>query len=99
MLSRHTGRDDDDVGAADAGIALGAGKAGVETFDRGGLGDVQRLALGQAFDDVEHDDVAKLLEPGQMGQCAADVAAADECEFITRHHVLHKLRAPPGATP
>ena len=60
-LARHAGGDDDDVGAGDGGIVARAGELGVEPFDRTGLGEIERLALGHAVDDVEQDDVAEFL--------------------------------------
>jgi len=32
-----------------------------------GLGDIEGLALGHAFDDVDQGDVAKLLHAGEEG--------------------------------
>ena len=53
-LARHAGGDDADVGALDRLVGIGAGELGVEAVDRRGLGDVERLALRDAFGDVEH---------------------------------------------
>ena len=58
---------------------------GVEAVDRRGLGEVERLALRDAFDDVEQDDVAEFLEADEMGERAADLAGADQCNLVTRH--------------
>jgi hypothetical protein len=41
--------------------------------------------LGQAFGDVEHHHIAKLLESDQMGERAADLSAADQGDFLARH--------------
>ena len=60
-------------------------KLGVEAVDRRGLGDVERLALRDAFGDVEHHDVAELLEADEMGERAADLAGADQRDLRTRH--------------
>ena len=59
-LARHAGGDDADVGAFDRLVGVGAGDLGVEAVDRRGLRDVERLALRDAFDDVEQHDVAEL---------------------------------------
>ena len=48
-------------------------------------GDVERLALRDAFHDVEHDDVAELLEADEVGEGAADLAGADQRNLLTRH--------------
>jgi hypothetical protein len=45
--------------------------------DRSAFGHVERLALRQAFDDVEDGDVAELAVRGFLGQDSADVAASD----------------------
>ena len=84
-LARHAGGDDADVGALDGVVAVGAGELGVETIDRRGFGDVERLALRDAFHDVEHHDVAEFLEADEVGERAADLAGADQRNLVTRH--------------
>ena len=84
-LARHAGGDDADLGAVDRLVGIGAGQLGVEAVDRRGLREVERLALRNAFRDVEHHDVAKLLETDEMGERAADLAGADQCNLGTRH--------------
>ena len=54
---------------------------GVETLDRRRLDQIERLALRHAFRDVEHDDVAELLEADEERQRAADLTRADQCDF------------------
>ena len=58
---------------------------GVEAVDRRGLREVERLALRNAFGDVEQHDVAEFLEADEMGERAADLAGADQCNLGTRH--------------
>ena len=87
-LARHAGGDDHDIGAFDVGIGIRALELGVEAFDRTGLREVERLALRQAFDDVEEHDVAQLFEADQMRERAADLAAADERNPAARHREL-----------
>ena len=91
-LARHAGGDDDDVGAGDGGVVAGAGDLGVEPVDRAGLGQVERLALGHAVDDVEQDDVAEFLQRGQMGERAADLTGADQSNLLARHGISSALR-------
>ena len=74
-----------DVGALDGVVVVGAGELGVEAVDRRGLRDVERLALRDAFGDVEQHDVAELLQADEMGERAADLAGADQCDLVTRH--------------
>ena len=62
-------------------------KLGVEAVDRR-IAQVQRLALGQAFGDVEQHDIAQLLQADQMRQRAADLSAADQRDFLARHRQM-----------
>ena len=50
-------------------------------------GEVERLALRHALGDVEQDDVAEFLEADEMGQRAADLAGADQCDLVARHGI------------
>ncbi len=90
-LARHAGGDDHDVGAGDGRIVARAGELGVEPVDRAGLGEVERLALRDAVDDVEQDDVAEFLERGQMGERAADLTRADQSNLLARHGISSAL--------
>ena len=98
-LARHAGGDDDDIGAGDVGVGARAGELGVEAVDRRGFGKIERLALGNAVDDVEENDVAQLFQRRQMGQRAADLAGPDQCNFLARHelHHPHRLRRLSGS--
>ena len=51
-------------------------------------GDVERLALRNALRDVEQHDVAEFLEAGEMGERAADLAGADQRDFLARHGLI-----------
>ena len=84
-LARHAGGDDDHVGARDVGVVVRALVLGVEAVDRRGFGDVETLALRNAFRDVEQDDVAEFLQAGEVGERAADLAGADERDLVTGH--------------
>ena len=88
-LAGDAGGDDDHVGAGDVGIVVGAGDLGVEAFDRAALRQVERLALGNALDDVEQDDVAQFLLRGEMGERAADIAGADQRDLLASHVSSH----------
>ena len=58
---------------------------GIEPLDGRQFGEVERFALGRAFDDVEKHDVAEFLQPGQEGQGAADLAGPDQSNLAARH--------------
>ena len=51
------------------------------------------LPWRHAFDHVEQHDFAKLFEPGEMGEGAADLAGADQRNSITRHEIPFRLAA------
>ena len=72
-LARHAGGDDADLRARDRLVGVCAGKGGVEAVDRRGLRDIQRLALRDAFGDIEHHDVAQLFQADEMSERAADL--------------------------
>ena len=73
------GGDHEDVGARRLVVAVGADDPGVEAFDRAGLPLVERLALRNALDDVDHHDGAGEILLGQsLGGRGADVAGADD---------------------
>ena len=84
-LRGDAGGDDADVGAGDVGIVGRALELRVEVVDRAGLGDVERLALGNALGDVEQDDVAKLAHRGEVGQGSADHSGADQRDLLPSH--------------
>ena len=84
-LARHAGGDDAHRGAFDRLVGIGAGEAGVETLDRRRLDEIERLALRNALGDVEHDDIAELLQPDEKRQRAADLTRADQCDLASRH--------------
>ena len=86
-LARHAGGDDDDVGALDVLVVGGAAVLGVEPLDRAELGDVERLALGDALGggNVEQDDVAQFLLAGEQRQGAANLSGADQRDLLASH--------------
>ena len=84
-LARHAGGDDHDIGAFDVLVFGRALESGVIAFDRCGLGQVERLALGHAVNDVEQHHVAELLQRDQMRQRATDLTGTDKGDFLTRH--------------
>jgi hypothetical protein len=108
-LAGDSGGDDADVGAGDVGIILGAGEEGIIALDRAGLGEVERLALGNALGDVEENDVAHFADRREMGQGSADHAGADERDFRASHKGCSSLsfvsrsgtggRTPPNVAP
>src|SRR5262249_8467210 len=100
-LARHAGGDDADGGAVDRVVGIGAGQMGIEAVDRRGLDEIERLALGDAFGDVEQHDVAELLEADEMGERAADLAGSDQRDLGTRNRgkTSGKTREESGGRP
>ena len=84
-LAGDAGGDDAHVRAGDVGIVGRALELRVEVVDRAGLGDVERLALGNALGDVEQDDVAELAHRGEVGEGAADHSGADQRDLLPSH--------------
>ncbi len=84
-FARDAGRDDNDIGARQLGIIVRADDLGVKILDRRGLGDIERLALRHAFDDVEQHDVAEFLQSDEQRQRAANLPGADQCDLVACH--------------
>ena len=53
--------------------------------DRCRLGEVECLALGQPLDDVDEDDVGQTGLGDPLGGGGADVAGADDGDFVASH--------------
>ena len=84
-LAGEAGGDDDDVGAGRVGVVVGADDPGVVADDRRRLGEVEALALGQALDDVDEDDVGEAGLGDPLGGRGADVAGADDGDLVAGH--------------
>ena len=89
--ARDARRHDDHIGILDPAVLVGPGEAGIETFDRRRLGQIQGLALGNPVDDVEKHHVAQLFQAGEESQGAADVAGADQRDLIASHGVTSRF--------
>ena len=66
-LAGEAGGDDDDVGAGSVGIVVRAGDLHVVAHDRGRLGQVERLALWQALDDVDQHHIGQAALGDALG--------------------------------
>ena len=66
-LARNSGSDNDHVGAGDRGIVARTGQSRVDALYGRRLGQIQRLALRYAVDDIEKDDVAELFQRREQG--------------------------------
>ena len=74
-----------DVRARDVGVVAGALQGDVGPEHRRRFGQVERLALGHAVDDVEQDHVAQGLAGGDVGQGAADHSGPDQGDLCASH--------------
>ena len=84
-LARQAGGDHDDVGAGRVRVVVGAHDPHVVAHDRRRLRHVQRLALGQALDDVDEDDVREPRLSDALRGGRADVAGADDGDLGMGH--------------
>ncbi len=82
-LAGQARRDDHDVGAGDAFVAVRAADLRIRSHDRSALGHVEGLALGKSFDDVEDHDVTEFAVCNLRGEYAADISAADQSNLVT----------------
>ena len=78
---------DDDVRAGGVRVVVGAGDPRVVADDRGRLGEVEALALGQALDDVHEHDVGQPGLRDALGGGGADVPGADDGDLVAGHGV------------
>ena len=81
-LARNAGGDDDDVGVGGGGVVVGAGDVDVALFDGHGFEQVERLALGHAFDHVDQDHIGQFLGRDPVRGRCANVAGADDAYFL-----------------
>ena len=86
-LTGHASGHDDDIASGKRLITVRAFHDGIKAFNRARLRDIERLALGNAFSNVEECDVAKLLEAGQERQSAPDIAGTDEGNLVAGHEL------------
>ena len=84
-LARDTGGYDADICARDILVRLCAGHFRIELGGGAAFCDIQRFAFGDAFCDVEENNVTELLERSKMCKRAADLASADQCYFGSCH--------------
>ena len=83
-LAREPGGNDDDVGTGRGCIFVGSDDVHIETFDRTGLQQIKAFALGNAFGDVDEDDVAQFLLSRPDGTIRAHISGADYGDFLTQ---------------
>ena len=73
--------DDNQIAARAGGGVVGAGDLRVKSFEAGRLHHVERLALGHAFDDVDHHDIGELFFCDPLCGCRTDKPRAKYCDF------------------
>ena len=90
-LAGQSRGDHDDVGPGGVRVVVRAGDPGVMADDRGRLGQVERLALREPFDDVDQDDVGQAGLGDTLGGRRADIAGADDGDLVAGHVVVELL--------
>ena len=88
-LPRKPGGDDDDVRSGGLVVGVRAGDVRLVADDGAGLVEVERLALRQALDDVDQDDVRVVALGESLRGRRAYVACAYHCDFLS--HLLDPL--------
>src|SRR5262249_22041125 len=97
-LARDSCGDDADVGAAEVRIVVRSLHLDVPALHRTRGGEVERLALRQALDDVEQGDVGEPFQGAQVRERTADHPGADECDLLPCHRSMLLLREGPSQT-
>ena len=85
------GGNNDDVRILDTGVGISARDLGIETFNGRRFDQVEGFPLRSSFHDIEKNDVTELFESSEMGKGAADIAGADEGDFVAGHECFRKL--------
>ena len=93
-LRGNAGGDDDDIRAVDGGVVVRPDIGGIEALDRRALCEIQRLALRNAFDDVEKHDITEFLQTDQQRQRPSDMAGTDESNLLSSHSSLPQSVSP-----
>ena len=96
-LAGQAGGDHDDVRAGRVGVVVRAGDPGVVADDRGGLGQVEALALRQPLDDVDQDDVGEAGLGDALRGRRADVAGTDDGDLVAGHAGWSSFQRSPGS--
>jgi hypothetical protein len=81
-LARDAGGDHDDVGIRGVFVIVGAADIGVALLDGHGLEQIESLALGHAFDDVDEHDVGEFLGGDPVSGRCAHVAGTYDGDFL-----------------
>ena len=81
-LARDARGDDDDVRASGLVVAIRADGVGLIADDRASLVEVERLALRQAFDDVDEHDVGVISFGQSLCSGSANMAGANDRNFL-----------------
>ncbi len=84
-FARNTGGDDDHIRPFQVRIVIGARHFCIKPFNRGGLCDVQRLALRHAVNNVENNNVTQLLQTSQKRQGSANISRANQRNLVPCH--------------
>ena len=76
---------DDNIGTLEGGVSVGALDGAIKTFNRRRFRQVQRLALRNAFNNVEKNDISQFFKSCEMCKCSTNIAGADEGDLVACH--------------
>src|SRR6185436_5603015 len=92
-LPRQAGGDDDDVGAGSLVVAVRADDGRLVAEDRGGLVQVERLALREVLLDVDEDDIRVVAARDLLRRRRADVPCAHDGDLLPSCHTRTPIRS------
>ena len=81
-LAGDSGGDDDDVGVGGVGVVVGAEDGGIALLDGHGFEQVESFALGNAFDDIDEDDIGQFFGGDPVSGGCAYVSGTYDGDFI-----------------
>ena len=81
-LARNTGRDHDDVRVRGVGVVVGPDDERIALLDGHGFEQVEPLALGHAFDDVDQYHIGQLFGGDPVRGSGAHVSRTDYGHFL-----------------
>src|SRR5208337_5153571 len=84
-LAWNSGGNDDDVGVGGIGIVVGPENRRVALLDGHGLEQIKTFALGNAFDDVDEDDIGQFFRGNPMCGGSAYVSRTYDRYFIAHN--------------
>src|SRR5580704_747707 len=86
-LARNSRGNDDDVRVRGIGVIVRSEDGGVALLDRHGLEQIETFSLGDAFHDVDENDIGELFGGDPVGGSGAYVSGSDY-GYLIAHEVF-----------